>query len=423
MKEIAVIGGGVSGLSTAWLLARQYKVTLYEREPYVGGHAHTINISFSNKTFPVDVGFMVFNPIEYPHFIQLLKHLNVETRSTTMSFSVSVGDGDVEFSGAFPSGIFADWKNIFRPRFLKFLFEILRFNKRARHALRHNQLQLHTVKSFLDIHKFSTFFRSHYLYPMAGSIWSGSFGDIEEFPAQTLFEFLNRHHLLEVRNKPKWYTVVGGSRVYVQKLLDELTALGGSVKLGKVVSRVERQGDQWCVSTQDESRLFDKVVMATHPDVSLSTLKGVDVTQTEILKHFHYNTNKVVVHSDPSNMPKRKAAWASWNFCCPPTGRAEHIYLTYHMNSLQHIDERYPVFVTLNPLKNINKNLIHAQFSFRHPLFNNETKRAQEKVSSIQGINGLYFVGAWTGYGFHEDGLRSAVQVAQSLDISVPWKI
>jgi len=399
-----------------------YSVTLFEKEPELGGHARTIDVSVGNKTFPVDVGFMVFNPPQYPNFTHVLNLLGVETRKTNMSFSVSVDDGAVEFSGAFPFGIFADWKNMFRPRFLFFLMDIFRFNAVARRALREDTIGDDAVGVFLDRHGFKTFFRHHYLYPMAGSIWSGSFGNIAEFPAQMLFEFLEQHHLLEVRNKPAWHAIVGGSREYVRRVVDDIAHAGGVLQTSAAVSGVSRHQNGCTVTVNGDDQDFDFCILATHADTSLALLRDPDGLEAEVLKPFRYSDNHIVVHSDPSNMPRRAAAWASWNFCCPSNGRAEHVYLTYRINSLQHIDPAYPVFITLNPTKHIDSALVHLRFSTTHPIFTNETKHAQAKLNSIQGARHTYYCGAWTRYGFHEDGLVSAIKVAELLGASVPWK-
>lgn len=422
-KHIAIVGGGISGLSAALCLSEKYDVTIFEKERELGGHARTVDISFDDAHFSVDVGFMVFNPPEYPLFSKLIEYLQVQTEPTNMSFSVSVGDGEVEFSGAFPTGIFADRKKIFSPSFYKFLLEILRFNKVARKALKTGAVGNISLKTFLDTNSFSTFFRYHYLFPMAGSIWSGSFGDIENFPAEILLTFLDRHHLLEVGNKPQWRTIIGGSRSYVKKLEERLKEGRVTVATGTTISTVRRMEDS-CVLVLDSNQelAFDYVVMATHSDITLQILEKPTEDESSILDVFGYNENKVVLHSDDSNMPKRRAVWSSWNFCCPPSGRAEEIYLTYRMNSLQHIPEKYPVFVTLNPQKPIRSDATHAEFTFAHPVFTGESVKAQTRIPQIQGQLRTYFCGAYMGYGFHEDGLAAGIEVARLLGAQPPWE-
>lgn len=420
-KRIAVIGGGISGLSAAWLLSTQYDVTLFEKESEVGGHAHTIDVPIGNRTTPVDVGFMVFNPTQYPYFTALLHHLRIETTKTNMSFSVSVDDGAVEFSGVFPHGIFADRGNLFNVRFFRFLLDIVRFNTVARRALKENTIGTDSVGVFLDQHGFKTFFRHHYLYPMAGSIWSGSFGEISEFPAQILFEFLHKNHLLEIRNKPAWHTIVDGSRQYVRRMVGDIERAGGVIKTSAPVSSIRRTENGFLVQTQEGESAFDYGIMATHADVSRALIKDLEPLEAEVLGTFKYGENYIVVHSDPSNMPRRTAAWASWNFCCPSSGRAEHVYLSYHMNKLQHIDAAYPIFITLNPQKAIKKELIHARFLFTHPIFTHETRKAQQRFSKIQGLKNTFYCGAYAGYGFHEDGLTSGIEVAQLFGVTPPW--
>lgn len=422
MKKIAIVGSGISGLSAAWLLSQKYDVTLFEKESKCGGHSLTIDVEVDNKKFSFDVGFMVFNPAQYPNLTKLFKYLGVATKKTNMSFSVSVGEGDVEFSGSFPRGLFADTRNIFRPRFILFLFEILRFNSIARKALKKDTVGEVTVGSFLEKHNFSTFFRRHYIYPMAGSIWSGSFGDVAEFPALVMFEFLDRHHLLEVGNKPLWETPSGGSRVYVQKMVEDIKKNNGKILTETPITNIERNNDEITVKFLQESMTFDAVVVATHADSAIKMIGDLTEEEKEVLNKFEYSTNRVVAHSDPSNMPQRKAAWSSWNFCCPPTGKAEHIYLTYRMNSIQHIDPKYPMFVTLNPLKDIDPDKLHADFSLAHPKFNLETKKAQKELPSLQGVKNTYYCGAYFGYGFHEDGLVSGINVAKLFEVEPPWK-
>lgn len=420
-KRIAIIGGGIAGLSAAWLLSTEYDVTLFEKESGVGGHAHTIDVPLGTRTTPVDVGFMVFNPGQYPHFSMLLRHLGVETTKTNMSFIVSVDDGEVEFSGAFPHGIFADRNNMFSPRFFRFLLDIVRFNAAARRALKEKTIGNDSVGVFLDRHGFKTFFRHHYLYPMAGSIWSGSFGEISEFPAQILFEFLHKNHLLEIRNKPTWHTIVGGSREYVRRMVNDIERAGGVIKTHTSIDGIRRAEGGFFVQTHESEDMFDYGIMATHADVSYALVKDLDPLEAKILGSFEYGVNHIVIHSDPSNMPRRTAAWASWNFCCPSSGRAEHVYLSYHMNKIQHIDDRYPIFVTLNPQKAIDKALVHARFLFTHPIFTHETRKAQQRFSEIQGMRNTFYCGAYTGYGFHEDGLASGMEVARLLGVSPPW--
>lgn len=414
--NVAVIGSGISGLSAAYLLSPHMPVTLYEKDSRLGGHAHTHDIRFGTQTVAVDSGFMVFNPSRYPHFVQLLATLGINTVPTSMTFSVSAPG--VEYASDVPFGIFAKPFSILDPRHWWFLLSILRFNAAAKQSL----AQPPTTESlgeFLTRNGYSGRIATHYLLPMIGSIWSCSLADMQESPARDVFEFLDGHQLLNAWSRPAWRTIPGGSRRYVDALRAAAEKNGVRCVVDANV-RVTRGPLGIVVSDDGVDRRFDHVIIATHADEALALLADASPQEQEILGAFTYARNDIVLHSDPRVLPRSRFARASWNYVA--TG-GDYISLTYDMNKLQHIPSNTPVFVTLNPQRAIDPGLVHAQFTYDHPCFSAAARTARSRLPEIQGVRNTLFAGAHWGYGFHEDGIASAVAAVKALGITPPWTL
>lgn len=411
LRRTAVIGSGISGLSVAYFLAPHRHITLYERDARLGGHANTARITIQGQVVDVDTGFMVFNPARYPHLVALFKELTVETVPTDMSFSVS----DVFEYSSFVSGLFGDMRQNFSPAYWQLLLGILRFNRAAKKFVRDPRSSRSLLlESFLNERGFSRTVREQYLYPMMGSIWSSPIGDMGAYTAYDTFRFLDNHLLLDIVNKPVWRTVRGGARTYVDALESLLIREGVVIKKGVPVERV-RRGSSVTVSTLGADTLFDEVVFAAHADTAQKLLTDLDDRESEALGAFSYSKNRVVLHSDTSFMPRRRTAWASWNY--HPRLDSATISLTYNMNMLQHISESQPCFVTLNPAREPKKELVHGSYEYDHPVFNARARKGQDAVELLQGVRNTYYAGAHLGYGFHEDGIVSAAHVIQKMGL------
>ena len=424
--KIAVVGSGVSGLSAAWLLAPHNEVTLFEKESRLGGHAHTIEIQDdAGKMIPVDTGFMVFNPAMYPNFMKLIEHFDVPAVSTSMSFSVSMDNGAFEFSSNAPDGLFADRENIVRASFYEFLLEITRFNSEARKALERGISPHQTLHAFVEEHGFSEDLEEKYLLPLVGSIWSTPKKLARDFPSAPLLTFLNNHHLLAVTGHPQWATIVGGSSTYVARVVDEIRQYGGTIRTGVQVSSIRRTKEGPTVAYDGKKETFDYVVLATHADTTLALLKDASREEKILLSKFEYETNKVYVHSDASLMPRRKEAWASWNYLGRSgwSTKTKKVSLTYHMNTLQHLSTETPVFITLNPVKEPKRSLTHKVLTYTHPMSTCASMEMRSELATLQNKNRTLFCGSYFGYGFHEDGITSAIEVVRHLGGVPPWEL
>lgn len=415
--RVAIVGSGISGLTAAYLLTPHAEVTVYERESRLGGHAHTVDVRFGDRSFPVDTGFMVYNPAHYPYFVALLKELDIASVETVMSFSVSI-PGDVEYSSSF-GGLLGDMRQLVRPSYWRLLIDILRFNRMAKRYLASTDPDPDlTMDEFKRRGGFSRELVEWYRFPMMGSIWSAASKDLGSYPALETFRFLNNHMLLNVFDKPVWRTVKDGSRAYVRALESRLLAEGATIRRDTPITRIERTDMHATVSHPGGTERFDALIMATHPDTTLSLLADADDRERDALGMFSYTDNEVVLHSDTSFMPRRKGAWASWNYHTTPSMQ-QVISLTYCMNFLQHIPDDCPVFVTLNPQKPVDQSLIHGRYSYAHPVFDLHARSAQASMSGIQGMRRTYFAGAYLGFGFHEDGAHSAVRAVETLGFPV----
>jgi uncharacterized protein len=421
--KIGVIGGGISGMSAAWLLAPHHQVSLFEKETMLGGHAHTASIRFSDVVIPVDTAFVVLNSENYTNLVSLFKALGVETESTSMSISVSLDNGAFEWSNEVPFGIFADPANMFRPAFWKFLREIGRFNAISLAELERGIPAEEAFGDFLERNAFSADLCSKYLFPITGAIWSTGILGIKSAPTKSVLGFLNNHGILSPGAKVPflWRTVRNGSRTYVKKLESDLRSHGARINLNASVERIERTSAGIDIRAGGKVERFDKLILATHADTALSLLSGATPEEKEVLSKFQYERNDVFLHGDSAFMPRSKRAWASWNYLGQTTGDdgSEKASLTYYMNRLQHIDPQYPLFVTLNP--SATPRSVYEKYVYYHPTYTPTTIRAQEKLSSLQNKNNTLFCGSYFGHGFHEDGITSAISAVSSLGIEAPW--
>ena len=410
-RRIAVIGGGISGMAAAHLLADENSVVLYEAAPQLGGHARTV-IAGKRGDQPVDTGFIVFNKVNYPNLLGLFDKLHVPYVPSSMSFGASINGGWLEYALTSLNQIFAQRANLASPRFLRMLRDILHFNKHAASALSPGI----TMGDLLAKLGTGAWFRDYYILPISGAIWSTPCHGVLEFPAETLIRFFQNHALMSVTGQHQWYTVQGGSVQYVQRLQAALSRAGVDIRVGSPIAGVRRSEDGVMVrATSGEWEQFDEVVFATHSDDSLRLLSDAAPAVRAALSAVQYQSNTAILHADTSQMPKSRKAWARWVYTEPSGPRADRIDLTYWMNSLQPIPQDDPLFVTLNPNRTIAEHLIHDQTTFRHPVFDTAAIQAQARIRALNGQDGLWFCGAWMRHGFHEDGFASAVDVADAI--------
>jgi predicted NAD/FAD-binding protein len=417
--KVAIVGSGISGLSAAWLLSFKHEVTLFEKESYCGGHAHTIDIAIGGKHIAVDTGFMVFNLKGYPQFAHFLKTLGVQTKESEMSFSVSLDAGAFEYG---TNSLFADRANIFRPAFWRFLFEIPRFNKLMKKALESGIEDSATIADFLNSENFSEAFRAQYIYPMASLIWSAPPHVIATFPLKMMATFFNQHNLLSLAPGLRWRSIAGGSCTYVNKIQKDIIARKGNIKTSTAIESISRSDTGARITSSGASETFDAVVIATHADTTLALLEDPSDDERSILGSFRYQYNRVVVHGDPSFMPERASAWSAWNFRNIAQGGSEKISLTYDMNVLQQLMDAPPLFVTVNPSWEPEAGKIYGDFNYAHPIHALDMSAAQKRLPELQGKRSTYFCGSYFGYGFHEDGLVSGMNAASYLGATAPWQ-
>jgi len=417
-QRIAVIGAGISGLASAYFLARQHDVVLFEAGSYLGGHTNTVDVTLNDVTHPVDTGFLVFNRATYPNLISLLAELGVQSYATDMSFGVSIENGTLEWSGTTLDTVFAQRRNIFSPSFLAMLRDILRFNAAAEDSLRLTETTGATLQQLLQSGGYATHFRDGYLLPMAAAIWSSSPADILKFPASTFLRFCLNHALLQVSDRPQWQTVQGGGREYVRKIAATLK----DCRVNTPVHAVERVKNEVAVTTDAGRELFDGAIFATHAPQTLRMLTDACTAERSILSGVRYQHNAAVLHTDIRQMPRRRKVWSAWNYLGgPAVDRQSPVCVSYWLNQLQNLPFENAVMVTLNPFSPPDPGKVIAQFDYEHPLFDHDAIAAQKNLQSIQGKNRLWFAGAWTGYGFHEDGLKSALRVAADFGVAPDW--
>ena len=421
MLRIAIIGSGVSGLAAAHGLRGRAAISLFEAADYFGGHTHTVDITLPTpegpRTHGVDTGFLVFNERTYPQLIALFAELGVPSAKSDMSFSVQVphGSGQLEWSGSSLATVFAQASNALRPGFWRMLRDILRFNRVCTGiAQRNAETELtQPLGAFLEAQRFSAEFRDWYFLPMLGCIWSCPTQQMLAFPVATMIRFCHNHGLMQVSNRPAWWTVPGGARQYVEKI----TARIPDRRLNTPVLGVRRDGPGVAVQFRDTSgthtEQFDRVIFATHSDQTLALLADASNTERELLSAIAYQPNVAVLHTDASVLPRRRAAWAAWNYQGSAAQAAQpRVCLHYLLNKLQPLPFAQPVVVSLNPIQPIDPAHTLGRFHYAHPVFDLAAMQAQTQLPALQGHKGAYFCGAWTGYGFHEDGLKSGLDVA-----------
>ena len=417
--KIAIIGSGISGLSSALLLSQKHNITLFESNNRFGGHANTVEIMHKENVIPVDTGFIVYNKLNYPYLVSFFDFLKVETIDSDMSFAVSARDGQLEYSGSM-KGIFAQKKNFFNLKFYRMLKDIIIFFIFGyKYAFQFKESE--SLGEYVKRCNFSKEFINDHLIPMSSAIWSCPEKEILNFPAKTLLTFFKNHQLINFIFRPKWRTVKGGSKQYVNKVIEKLSSdAKNRLILNSKIKSVYCKNDKIEINVEESTEIFDKVIMATHPDQTIKLIKNLDEQSTDILRKFKYQKNIVYLHSDSRLMPKNKKTWSSWNYISSKS--EEKSSLTYWMNLLQKINNSLNVFVSLNPYKTPIKSLTYKKIIYEHPIFNTQTNEAQKKMTEIQGRNNIFYAGAWLRYGFHEDGIMSAVNISSLLNIKIPWK-
>ena len=411
--NIAIIGSGIAGLSAARTLSESHRVTVFEANDYAGGHTNTVDVREGDRIIPVDTGFIVFNEPNYPNLCKLFKGLGVESRDTDMSFSVRCDQSGIEYNGRSFDTVFAQRRNLCRPGHWRMLSDILRFGRDAPVHLRKGLHDSVTVNGYLARYQFGDEFARRYLIPLGASLWSCAPGQFGEFPMRFVIEFLQNHRMLQVDGRPVWKTVRGGSREYVRHLLQELNS---AVRLGMPVHSVRRAGSGVELRFADnEAEHFDEVIMACHADQSLRLVKDADDLEREVLSRFPYQRNEAVLHTDTSLLPRHRKAWASWNYRIPPQAR-ETVTVTYNMNMLQGIESDHTYCVSLNLASEVDPSKVIRRIRYEHPLFIPGRSTAQDYHSQLIRRRGISYCGAYWGYGFHEDGICSALDVCAAFD-------
>lgn len=419
-RNIAVIGTGISGLSAAWLLSKRHDVTVFEAADRVGGHSNTVTFKTEQGAVSVDTGFIVYNEVTYPNLTALFKTLGVTTAASDMSFAVSLDDGGFEYSGGSGFGLLAQKRNAVRPRFWAMLADLLRFYRNAPRDL--PMMGDMSLDEYLSQNNYGDAFRNDHLYPMAAAIWSTPAMEVGRYPAAHFVKFCSNHGLLLLRNRPVWRTVVGGSREYVKRLTAPFV---DRIRLSTPVTRIHRLADGVEIAnTNGEFERFDDVVIATHADQALEMLTDATQAERRILGAFGYTKNRAVLHTDSSFMPRRRAAWSSWNYVADTRIETGQPSITYWMNKLQPLGEIPDTFVTLNPTREPEKGKIITEETYHHPVFDAGTEQMRQELWALQGLRNTWFCGAYFGSGFHEDGIQAGLAVAEDLGgLSRPWKV
>jgi len=408
--KIAIIGSGISGNTLAYYLNPHHQITLFESNDRIGGHSHTHHIDIFNQKVSVDTGFIVFNKKTYPNFLKLLHELKVPYENSAMSFSVKDSQKDFEYNGTSLNALFAQRKNFMNPRFYKMISEILRFNKSSIILLSSDEEI--SLGDYLKREGYSDFFKKYYILPMGSAIWSSNIKTMMQFPAKFFIQFFNNHGMLNINDRPQWLTISGGSINYVNKMIESFRK---KIKLNQNIKYVERKKDHIAIHHKDRIEKFDWVFFACHSDEALKLIKSPGLHEKNILKAIPYTDNEVVLHYDDHFMPKRKLAWAAWNYHIDDNANSP-ASLTYNMNILQNLKTEAPLLVTLNPMQKINKKKIIKTLSYAHPQYSLRSIEAQSKYHLISGVNRTSFAGAYWGNGFHEDGVKSALDAIQQFN-------
>ena len=417
--KLAVVGSGIAGLSSAWLLGRAHEVTLYEAAGRLGGHTNTVDVTLDGVTHPVDTGFLVFNRRTYPNLVALFRLLGVQSVASEMSFAVSLDEGRVEWAGSSLATLFAQKANLARPAFWGMLQDILRFNRETT-RMDPGEAEDVTLGEYLTRGGYGEAFRDWYLLPMAAAIWSCPTGQMLEYPLSTFVNFCRNHGLLQILDRPRWLTVRGGAREYVRALARDIHDL----RLATPVASVRRHHSGILLEAGGRIERYDGVVFACHSDQTLAILgQDADPAERATLGAVRYQPNRAVLHTDERLLPRHPGVWSAWNYL---GGRGDPdrrpVTVSYLINRLQPLPFRRPVIVSLNPFREPEPDRVIAEFDYAHPVFDRAATGAQARLRELQGRRNTWYCGAWTGYGFHEDGLRSALAVAESLGVRAPWQ-
>jgi predicted NAD/FAD-binding protein len=407
--RIAVIGTGIAGMVAAYLLGDEHELVVFEAEDYVGGHTNTIDVGLTGQTYAVDTGFIVFNEKTYPNFLRLMKRLGIAWQPSNMSFSVQCKKTGLEFSPSSLNALFIQRRNLLRPAFYRMIFDIFKFRRESEDLLKTDDYSL-TLQNFLTAKRFSRLFIDHFILPMGAAIWSADPVKFNEFPALYFAQFFENHGFLNLRNQPQWLVIKGGSKQYVKPLT---RSYADRIRLNCPVKYIRRYPDHVSVQTADgQPERFDQAVIATHSDQALAMLQDPSDNEKEILGAIPYQDNHAVLHSDESVLPQKKAAWASWNYHIPQA-QSGRVALTYDMNILQSLGAPVEYCVSLNLPNSIDPAKKIKEMHYHHPAYNPKSLAARNRHEEINGVNRTYFCGAYWGYGFHEDGVNSALVVGK----------
>lgn len=417
MSKIAIIGSGISGLSAAYLLHRKHEITLFERESRAGGHSRTVTVKHGDRIISVDTGFIVFNERNYPNLTALFRELDVPVKDSDMTYALSVANGRFEWGAENLNTIFGQRSNLLKPSFYRLFSEVIRFNEGAEKVVA-DRPDI-SLGALIETMGLSERFRQLYLLPMSGAIWSSPPRQMLDFPAAVFVQFFRNHGLLSMSGQPQWRTVDGGSEKYVSRILQ---SLGSRIRTNCGAASVERKPGQVTVQLANgDAQVFDHVVLACHSDEALSLLADKTEAENQALGAIRYQKNDAILHRDPRFMPRRRRCWASWNYQSDGLGSEPAVAVTYWMNRLQGIDENYPLFVTLNPDSKVAPEDVFDRHIFHHPVFDASAVVAQTKIRAMQGQGNTWFCGAYLRHGFHEDGLLSALRIAERFDCTPDW--
>ena len=415
-QRIAIIGSGISGLTTAYLLHKSHEITLFEANDYIGGHTHTVKVAQGEQSYDIDTGFIVCNDRNYPNFLKLMEKLNIAMQPTEMSFSVRNNPLGLEYNGHNLNTLFSQRRNLLRPKFYRLIRDILYFNKAAKKAIEEGVAENITLDTFVNQQSLSDIFKNNYLLPMAAAIWSCSMEQAGEFPLHFFLKFFLNHGLLDIKNRPQWYAVKGGSKAYIDPMT---SGFKDQIRLSTPVNSVVRD-DSWIeVNHATGKETFDQLVFACHSDQALDLLKNASIEEKAILGELLYQQNDVILHSDASLMPKKSLSWASWNFLAGEQEHNDPTLVTYYMNILQGIASDQPFLVSLNARHKIDPEKIIGEYDYTHPVYSVAGMKAQSRRNEISGVGRIHYCGAYWYNGFHEDGVRSALDIGEKFGVSL----